>query len=158
MLCQNCNNATATTFIKRTINGVTKEYHLCQKCAMQLGVGAFNMFDTDDFFASLLSNSTISKPKKVCKSCNSSYQDIVKKGRLGCPECYTTFEDELMPSIIKMQGRAIHNGKKPEKFVSVKNEIEVLENDLKEAIKNEEYEKAAQIRDILKEKRGDKNV
>ena len=156
MLCQNCNNANATTFIKKTINGVTKEYHLCQKCAAKLGMNSFNFFDVDGFFGSLLNvNNQNIKPKKTCSGCNSTYKDITDKGRLGCPECYIAFYDELMPLIVKIQGKSIHVGMKPNKLNTVENDIIALENDLKTAILNEEYEKAAQIRDILKEKKGE---
>ena len=158
MLCQNCNNATATTYIKKSINGVTKEYNLCQKCAMKLGLGDYNFFDTDDLFGSLLNiYNQNTEPMKICENCKSSYDDIIKKGRLGCPDCYTTFYNELAPSIVKMQGKLMHTGIKPNKQIIVEDDIIELEKDLKKAILNEEYEKAAQIRDILKEKRGEKN-
>lgn len=38
MLCENCKKNTATTHIKRTINGNTQEYHLCSECAKALGM------------------------------------------------------------------------------------------------------------------------
>ena len=95
----------------------------------------------------------------TCKSCGLSFDDIVNNGRLGCPDCYDTFESRLDPILKRMQGEI------PEKKVNVKkpvakkakepkkdeeSKIEKLEKDLKEAVKEERYEDAAKIRDEIK--------
>ena len=38
MLCQNCGKNEATMYFRQTVNGQTKEMHLCPECADQLGV------------------------------------------------------------------------------------------------------------------------
>ena len=53
MLCQNCNQNEATMYWKQTINGQTKEMHLCPACASKLGQNFQNPFGTwfdDPFF------------------------------------------------------------------------------------------------------------
>ena len=104
----------------------------------------------------------------TCKSCGLSFDDIVNNGRLGCPDCYDTFESRLDPILKRMQGSNRHIGRLgeiPEKKVNVKkpvakkakepkkdeeSKIEKLEKDLKEAVKEERYEDAAKIRDEIK--------
>lgn len=165
MLCENCKKETATTHIKRTVNGVTKEYYLCPECAAKLGFSNFNFFDMNDLWGSLLGNQNTSIPQaKRCKTCNTSFDEIVKCGKMGCPDCYLEFRNEIMPTLIKMHGKTEHKGTSPEKNSTItktdnaeNDEILKLENDLKQAIEAEEFEKAAEIRDILKEKRGEKN-
>jgi len=161
MLCENCNKCSATTHIKRTVNGVTKEYYLCENCAQKLGFNSFSFFDTNNFFDSFFINKNAKlREQKVCDNCGSTYNEIVKSGRMGCAQCYKTFKSEIMPSLVKMQKSVEHIGSKPKTFKcdnSNKDEIADLEKQLKQAIVNEEYEKAAQLRDIIKEKRGEIN-
>ena len=38
MYCENCGKNVATTYIKRVVNGIKTEKHLCSKCAMELGL------------------------------------------------------------------------------------------------------------------------
>lgn len=161
MLCENCNANPATTHVKRTVNGVTKEYYLCQDCVNTLGFNSIDFFDSNGFFNALLGNKVVHlKQQKVCNKCNSSYKEIVKSGRMGCPDCYKTFKDEIMPSLLKMQNGSKHIGKKPNLTSELnidEKEISMLEKELKNAILNEEYEKAATLRDEIREKRGELN-
>ena len=93
MLCENCKANNATTHIKKTVNGITKEYYLCQKCANELGLNSINFFDSNEFFNILLGNKVVhSKEQKICKKCNSTYKQIVKSdasASLFC--CYLVF-------------------------------------------------------------------
>lgn len=162
MLCENCKSATATTHIKRTVNGITKEYYLCPECASKLGFSEFNFFDINDFWGSMLgSQKIVESYTKRCRKCNSSFKEIVESGKMGCPYCYIDFREEIRPTLIKIHGKTEHKGLSPVKAStgvnSLHEEIETLEIELKKAIENEEFEKAAEIRDMLKEKRGEQN-
>ena len=44
MMCERCGKRPATTYVKRTINGQTTEWHLCAECAAAEGVGLFGGF------------------------------------------------------------------------------------------------------------------
>ena len=104
-----------------------------------------------------------------CDSCGSTFNDIVDTGRYGCPNCYDTFEERMDPILKKLQGANRHIGRlgkisdnnvkfekqkdKPEennKQNEEKTKMEKLENDLKQAVKEERYEDAAKIRDAIK--------
>lgn len=159
MLCENCKLNTATTHIKNTVNGVTGEYFLCPECAAKLGFNNFNFFKLDDFWNSLLNEPLNKKEIKRCKTCNTSFEEIVNSGKMGCADCYIEFRDEIMPTVLKIQGKSKHIGVKPDTVAdkAEDNSIELLEKELKEAIENEEFEKAAKIRDELREKRDKSN-
>lgn len=181
MLCERCGKKEATFYYKENVNGTVKTYNLCADCAAELqksgkiqtnlGEDPFSkmmhMFDGDNFFGgSSLFGSLLGVPQKngtkaatarTCPLCGSTFGDFVNTGKAGCPQCYETFANELLPSIQRIHGRTAHTGQVPARF-RVENEkkqkIAALEKDLKEAISNEEYEKAAQIRDTLREMRG----
>ncbi|MEE1002609.1 MAG: UvrB/UvrC motif-containing protein [Acutalibacteraceae bacterium] len=166
MLCENCKKATATTHIKRSVNGVTREYHLCPECAAKLGFSNFHFFDMNDLWSTFLGNGQSAMPQtKRCRTCNTSFEEIINNGKMGCPDCYTEFREEILPTLIKIHGKTEHKGISPENSGSAEtnaentqvDEITKLENELKTAIENEEFEKAAELRDILKEKRGEIN-
>ena len=118
MLCQNCGKNEATTHIKQVINGDTAERHLCSECAEHLGYGdAFSGFGFDvaglfgNFFGDAVHS--LGAPRKVvrCPKCGSSFNDIVREGRVGCAECYKVFYNELKPSLQRIHGQIHHSGK-----------------------------------------------
>lgn len=122
-----------------------------------------------------------------CPVCNMSFREFSKTGRLGCSNCYSVFRNELNPILRRIHGSIEHKGKVPEKigqsgalgmFENVEkaktaqsamgteetgrsegscNELEKLKNELSEAISREEYEKAALLRDKIRELEGTGN-
>ncbi|MBR5899913.1 MAG: hypothetical protein IKZ38_00795 [Clostridia bacterium] len=50
---------------------------------------------------------------KVCKRCGYSFADFKTTGLLGCPDCYKSFQAELMPTIKKIHSSTLHTGKSP---------------------------------------------
>lgn len=159
MLCQNCGKNQANTHIKTMINGETREYFLCQDCAAQLGYNnifsGFNM-DFDSFFGSVLTGQPSMPLKglgKTCPFCGSTFENIINTGKAGCANCYTEYFDSLMPSIQRLHGNAQHIGKLPRSAgakAKKSRELENLKSALEEAVSNQEYEKAAELRDKIK--------
>jgi len=88
-----------------------------------------------------------------CDKCGSTFNDIVRSGKIGCGDCYSTFYDKLLPSLERLHGRTSHEGKIPNGIVEVpdKTEKEKLQDELDEAVKSQDYEKAAELRDKIKE-------
>lgn len=169
MLCQNCGKYEATTHVKRIVNGESAEAHLCSDCAHALGYNdVFSGFGNSftDLLGSFFgepSASALSSRTVRCEKCGNTFNDIVNNGKLGCADCYNTFYDKLLPSLQRIHGKTHHEGKRPslkaEMNVSKKdNTLEILENDLQNAIKNQEFEKAAELRDKINSlKEGDDN-
>ena len=93
------------------------------------------------------------QPEKTCPTCASSYADISKSGRVGCPDCYTTFADELSRLIQSVHGTTSHTGSVPARHRAMKERFEILERRraaLQEAIAKEDYERAAALRDEIR--------
>ena len=163
MLCQNCGKNEATTHIKQVINGDTAERHLCSECAEHLGYGdAFSGFGFDvaglfgNFFGDAVHS--LGAPRKVvrCPKCGSSFNDIVREGRVGCAECYKVFYNELKPSLQRIHGQIHHSGKiastaEPVSEEEAKiDEKEELKKQMDEAVAAQNFELAAQLRRVDK--------
>lgn len=176
MICQHCNQNEATTHIKRNINGEKTEMHLCSACAKELGVmEEFRMPTMTDLFGdSFLGNflgSGVAAMNSLagverCRTCGSSFNDIVKGGHIGCSDCYEKFYDKLEPSIRKIHGKTKHIGK----FISYdeetdsktnaapkSSELDSLKEQLKNAVQEQRFEDAAVLRDRINEMTEDNN-
>ncbi len=159
MLCQHCGKNVATTFIKKTINGETTQSHLCSECAAELGYDSmFNSFGFDfgNFWGSLFAEPAKKSLSDAvrCEGCGHSFSEIVESGKAGCPSCYTTFYDRLLPSIQRIHGKTGHTGKVPtgasDKLKKDK-ELERLRAELAKCIAAQQYEKCAELRDRIRE-------
>ena len=158
MLCDNCKKNKATTYFKKTINGETTETFLCEECAKKLGIGAgmmfknggFSDFDGFDFFLPEFIKTNRLEAEKKCE-CGKTFRAIAKTGLVGCEKCYETFRKELAPTLRKMHGATSHKPRenKAEK-VDPKAEIKALREKMSKAIKEENFEEAARLRDEIK--------
>lgn len=163
MLCQKCNKREATTHLSENINGVKKERHLCSECAAEEGIDmSFPTFDFGNFdfgFGSLLSsffgNEERGLPnEKKCPTCGRTLSEISRTGNVGCPDCYTTFEKELRPMLLKVHKGDNHKGSVPHSSPEKKVSTDDLKEELKAAIEREDFEKAAVLRDKIREEEG----
>lgn len=169
MLCQQCKQNPATTHIKRSVNGVTTELHLCAACAKEQGLsplfGGMAM-DMNNFWGNLFSEPSAAalRSTKVCNGCGSTFAQIAHSGKVGCPACYDTFFDRLQPTIERIHGKATHVGKRPTdtrltvtkaeedapKEPTKEEKIKDLQQQLEACIKAQEYEKCAALRDEIR--------
>ena len=168
MLCEKCKKRTASVFYNENINGKTRSYSLCGECATKLrekgelqdlatmmgGMSdPFTTLQTDLFggFFGLPTVKAISGENK-CPTCGSTYADIAHSGKVGCPTCYDVFADELARTIRSVHGTTSHTGNVPSRHRAKLARVEQLKRmkaQLKEAIQQEKYEKAAVLRDEI---------
>ena len=160
MLCQQCQKRVANVYFKQTINGKKVEMYLCEQCAEEKGHTSFMpQFNLGDFFWGLtgLGSSGYLKtagqpPVERCDVCGMSFEDFRETGKFGCGNCYRTFRNRLVPILRRVHGNVEHKGKIPgQPADNTLREIQNLKNKLEEAILNEEYEKAAVLRDKIRE-------
>lgn len=169
MLCQSCGRNAATTYVKTIINGSLSEYALCPECAGKLGYA--DLFGDWGFnFSTILGNSPVGvekEPQKTlrCDFCGSSFEDIVESGKVGCASCYRVFHNRLIPSIQRIHGNAVHQGKRPgsaamilrprTEIRPVETELEIKQKEMERAIKEQNFEYAAVLRDEIKLLKGE---
>lgn len=164
MTCQSCGKKPATTHVKTIINGELTEYHLCQECAQSMGYGSiFGGFglNVGDLIGSFFSGAADSAPAVTnterCSMCGSSFEDIARGGQVGCAECYHTFYERLIPYIQRIHGNTKHTGKLPTSAspaARAEADLAKLRTELTEAVEKQEFERAAELRDRIKEAEG----
>lgn len=168
MLCQKCKAKEANTHVKSVVNGEYEEYMLCSDCAKEMGYT--NLWsdmhsDFNSILGSFFSNALPARSQATrCATCGSTYHDISKSGQVGCANCYELFLSELMPSIRRIHGNTTHCGKIPvnsveenkAEYVTTVEEskeptVEDLKKQLADAVSEQNFELAAQLRDRIKE-------
>ncbi len=157
MLCQNCKKNEATTHIKRIINGAAQEYHLCRTCAENLGYSVPFASPFSDLFGAFLGDVPVSRLSNAvlrCETCGCTFEDIVNSGRVGCADCYRLFYDKLLPSVQRIHGKTRHTGKKPGGNRAGRRSASQLaeaKEQLKQAVAQQDFERAAALRDEIRQ-------
>ncbi len=172
--CEIC-SAPASVFLTQIINGKSTRFCLCAKCAQDKGLLNPNAFDlAEKLFPNLIGQFTQNSaeetatpvpalqplPLTSCPICSFTLEDYKNVGRLGCSECYSVFEEEILPLLNQIQPDSTHHGKPParaEKREEKTHTIGDLEQQLSLAIACEDYERAAQLRDQIKQLRTPNN-
>lgn len=163
MLCQNCNRGSANIHLTKVVNDERVDLHLCERCAQENAQIQFDYpFTLNNFLAGLLDlppeyalkNTQVNqKSLYKCENCGMSFDEFKRTGKFGCADCYSVFSENLEPILKRLHGNIYHSGKLPQRMggaIKIKKEIEGLRILLERAIKDEEYEKAAQLRDEIR--------
>ncbi len=164
MKCTRCNAKEATVFYREIVNGKETKYALCSDCAAAMEKESGSLF-ADPFGGNLLGSLFSDIPQKIqprkeekkCTLCGATFRQLAENGKVGCPACYTSFREELAPTLKRLHGTAVHRGRVPKKFQAKRTAMEKLaslERDLKKAIETEAYEEAAKLRDEIRALRG----
>lgn len=169
MMCEHCGQRPASVHIVKQVNNHREERHLCDQCARDQGQeameGAFGFpnFSLQQLLSSLLESDTwgVTAPsprqqgaEPHCPSCGLTFSRFKQHGFLGCGRCYEVFEAELVPLLRRVQGSDQHQGKAPKRaggVLRLRKELAQLKSELQRAVTREEFEKAAQLRDRIKE-------
>ena len=162
MNCEECKQRPATVHLTQMYNGQKKELHLCEQCAAQKGAYMFDLakFSLPNLLGTFLGGNLGQQhmqavgQARTCPNCGMNFADISQTGKLGCSECYAAFDSELEPTLRRVHGNSQHIGKVPARGgekVMVKKQIEELKTRLQKAVAEEQYEKAAEISDSIKE-------
>lgn len=167
MLCEKCKIKKASVFyteLDRT------RHSLCNVCASAIKGSArdyIGIGDSDDkkysptsYLYELVHNENLMYYCKedveasiFCGECKISVGDVLKRGYLNCPECYSSFSDcqgtnyygdaEYLKASSQMPRRYSQKLLREQRVLT-------LRNNLKNAVEMENYELAAQIRDEIK--------
>lgn len=160
MLCQICSINPAGIKIAHVINDKKIEINLCKSCAEQKGMGnpLMNLPELfGNFMAEVLGEDIFEKSQKskniICTGCGTTWQDFQRFGLLGCDICYQMFDEDLNRVLRRIHGSNHHIGSRPSsqrKKIDA-SEIEIIKRELQAAIKNEDFELAAELRDMIKD-------
>ncbi len=159
MFCENCRKEEAKVTFKEMVGSEMTELHLCETCAKRKGLWEIlsKIQKTATSLVTGLVGGADQKPAAEdnlqCPQCHLTYGNFKKSARLGCSKCYEAFAKELIPLMRRIHGSTSHVGKLPsslDKMPQARREVKRLRDALRQAIAQEEFEKAALLRDELK--------
>lgn len=160
--CDLCDEGRAMMRVDRVVGRKTKTLNLCSACAGKLGGESFHTEITGLFkrlLTAISSGHLASKVGEVagkdesvvCEECGTSWETFVQTGRLGCSRCYDVFLEEIERLLVKLE-----IGRKEIDTTSTTGHddgslLEDLRRRLARAVEEEAYERAAELRDRIRE-------
>lgn len=167
MQCQECQKRPATFHYSQVINGVKSEIHVCEVCAMEKGYMTYpeetslhnilsGLFNFDSSPLGSKQGSPFQQASELkCTQCGMTFSEFKRVGKFGCAECYHAFSAHLDPILKRVHsGNTRHYGKIPRRkggHLHIERQIEMYKQELQQLVENEEFEKAAIVRDKIKE-------
>ncbi len=152
MSCDKC-GAPSVYHSTLIVNGVSKNTSLCRECALKEGV--FNQQKTslfDEMFSSFSDLLGFEQVENVvCPVCKTTLKEFKSTGRLGCPNCYDMFREEISNVVKRIAPFETHKQDafktevKPAKQTK-EEKIKDLREQMKLAVSEERYEDAAKIK------------
>lgn len=161
MSCDQCHERDAVIHLTQIVNEQVTTLHLCEKCAAEKGVespGAVAKTPLGTFLAAmgkgLPEPAPAPKSSDICSRCGGTLQDFRESGRLGCPDCWRTFESPLRDLLRRLHGSTHHLGERYAETVLPPAGDGGRTADLRErlrlAVETENFELAAELRDRLR--------
>jgi len=161
MSCEQCHEREAVIHLTQIVNEQVTTLHLCERCAAEKGVespGSQPKTPLGTFLAAmgqeLPDQTPAPKAGDNCARCGGSLQDFRESGRLGCPDCYRSFEVPLRDLLRRLHGSTHHKGERyAERGASTNGERQQtaeLREQLRLAVETENFELAAELRDRLR--------
>ena len=155
MRCDVCQQKEATVFLTQIVGGKMQKVNLCESCSKEKGVNDPTGFALADLLLGMGAAQDIERAPggMSCPVCGFTQADFKKTGRLGCSSCYDVFAEGLENMLKNMHKGSLHVGKAPANFLKnqkFEEKIKSLQNNLEKAVAEEEYEKAADLRDQIR--------
>jgi protein arginine kinase activator len=160
MKCQSCSKPATVHLTNILSDGQKKELHLCQSCAdKQQLFSKKQELNLPAILHTLIGQHvgplTDELARLTCPVCGIKYMEFRAEGRLGCPNDYEVFRVGLEPLLQRIHRAGKHVGKVPRhrhRTAAHQAELVELQRRLRCAVDNEDYELAARIRDLIRQK------
>ncbi len=179
MKCESCGQNEATVLYQEVSMEELRQKalsHICSECAQKYGLSVLkkesSKLSAEEILSGLIQRQKEDKDKDLkCPECDFTYGEFKKSGRVGCGNCYSAFSSQLEKLIDNIQRAVKHKGKIPQKpkessglssrsdellYSQIEQHILRLQDQLKEAVETQEFEKAALLRDTIAELKKEK--
>jgi protein arginine kinase activator len=164
MKCDSCGKS-ATVHLTEIKGGKKIEKHLCEQCAAQNeGIPVKAHTPINELLTNfVMAHSGLQKQAGVsCEHCGITWAEFRQTGLLGCENDYDLFERDLAPLIQRAHDGATHHvGKVPVRrggsagggAAKLRRQADLtrLRKELAKAVESEDYERAARLRDQIRE-------
>ena len=161
MLCDECGKNEAEVHLTQIVDNEMTTVHLCPACAAEKGLEAGTVsknLPLTDFLAQMGQAAVGEEASALpgpCTYCHTTVEDFRRTGRLGCPHCYSVYESQLRAILRRIHGSTQHLGKVyvPPAAESAGRSARLagLRRKLQRAVEAEDFERAAVIRDQIRE-------
>ena len=155
MKCQKCTKAATMHITELLAEEQFEELHLCEDCAQKYLYEPSAAKSGSKLLGSAGEElEELGPAKPECPICGIKFVEFRNSGRLGCPNDYLEFRDELLPLLENIHGDTRHAGKTPRRLPQMRltqGELIQLRKQLNQAVNREAYEEAARIRDQIRQ-------
>lgn len=164
MKCQKCERP-ALVHITDLVGGKVIEKHLCPEHAKEYLSQPAGESSASSGLAAALAQQLAQKmqagqasaelaelDQQTCPVCGISFYEFRSQGRLGCPNDYNCFWEQLQPLVANIHGEVQHVGKRPQRSprgAERRMQLIRLRREIKEAVAEEDYERASRLRDQI---------
>ena len=166
MLCDNCKERDAIINLTQVEHDSKVTLHLCEQCAQKKGVetgGAVLKSPLGNFLGAVVKGGGGGAGALVpaagdalrCPACGSTLRDFRDSGRLGCDQCYASFDSHLRDLLRRLHGSSQHVGERYEApgergGDDPRSRLLELKAQLRRAVEGENFELAAELRDRIR--------
>ncbi len=160
MSCDQCGEREAVIHLTQIVKEQVTTLHLCERCAAEKGVdspAAAAKTPLGSFLAAMGKGAEqLPAPRTgdTCARCGGTFQDFRETGRLGCSDCYRTFETPLRDLLRRLHGSTHHLGERYAErepgAAAAGEQMANLREQLRLAVETENFELAAELRDRLR--------
>ena len=165
ILCDECGVRPAALHVTAIVNGDKRDVNLCEECASRrkefalhlsalaekLGFTARANRDNEQPAAG--DNPPENLPQITCSQCGTTWAMFYSKHRVGCAQCYDAFRAPLTEWMNEKLGASRYTGERSAReagTLAQRMRLQRLKNAQKNAVAQEQYELAAQLRDQIR--------
>lgn len=149
-ICEKCKKNKAEVKLVIYEGGEKQVLELCKECAEKESIGI-----SPSPYPVPKKENPVLKPEEdlACVNCGLKFSEFLKITKFKCEKCYESFEPNISKIIYDYHKAKEHKGKIYKGVYEPNKEfrLRVLKRALEEAINREEFERAARLRDLIKE-------
>lgn len=163
MQCESCKKREAAVDLTIVSGDDKRSLRLCPRCARrESGVRPKAPAKAVTKVNVVLGHLAVESQDAQCPDCGLTYERFREHGRLGCPACYAAFGAPMRRLLRRIHGADSHVGREPRPPEAAaagpagnadrgdSDRLEQLRRELRQAVAEESYEKAAELRDRIR--------
>lgn len=175
-ICPLCNKRLATVHLTEVDeDGTIHQLHSCSQCLHRLHVelgdqptpiaeilyrnaedaGHDSKNLVGPLSAVLSENLDQASHDTTCPNCGISWNDFIKRNRFGCEHDVEVFAEHLKQAVHELHAADHHQGRSPDQHLDPQHQQrrhhQELQQQLQQAVRNEHFERAAALRDEIRD-------